>query len=370
MKTIREIYDEIFSNKENFYYPHAEFLKMDTWTEENAFEFIQKYFAMGSKEIFCEGINYQRYKRSIHTVSLYALGIFLHKHISKEIDGNNNQDKVCEQHQFLYIWYMTCLYHDMGYAYEKNQRKLSKECEDLDGFIEFIVGTQPCLFYRKDNSLESLCRNYYKYIYETRGHIDHGIAGGIVLYHRLIKNYEDQKIKLGVPDQDEFIDEKTGVLFSKYFFKDYKQAATLIARHNMWYASEDDAEKIKEYKKAGLEKLILKEGEEKISCDGEEEDKMLFLLCFADTIEPLKVYSKCDPLFVLEHLKIGVTKNHGDITVNFYLDASALKVSVLEERIKSLESFLNVECEETIRRDDEVKIGIKFIKMSACPKKQ
>ena len=257
---------------------------------------------------------------------------------------------------------MTCLYHDMGYAYEKNQRKPSTKCEDLEGFIELIVGKQPCLFYRKDNSLESLCRNYYKYIYETRGHIDHGIAGGIVLYHRLIKNYKDKKIKLGVPDQDEFIDEKTGALFSKDFFKDYKQAATLIARHNMWYASEDDAEKIKEYKKAGLEKLILKEGEEKISCDGEEEDKMLFLLCFADTIEPLKVYSKCDPLFVLEHLKIDVTKNHGDITVNFYLDASALKVSVLEERIKSLESFLNVECEETIRRDDEVKIGIKFIK--------
>ena len=44
------------------------------------------------------------------------------------------------------------------------------------------------------------------------------------------------------------------------------------------------------------------------------------------------------------------------------MDASALKVSVLEERIKSLESFLNVECEETIRREDEVKIGIKFIK--------
>ena len=35
---------------------------------------------------------------------------------------------------------------------------------------------------------------------------------------------------------------------------------------------------------------------------------------------------------------------------------------IIEERIKSLEPFLNVECEETIIRDDEIKVGIKFIK--------
>lgn len=40
---------------------------------------------------------------------------------------------------------------------------------------------------------KTLCKNYYRNIKETRGHLDHGITGGLILYKKLIDNYYEVK---------------------------------------------------------------------------------------------------------------------------------------------------------------------------------
>ena len=355
MKTIHEIYDDIFSDENNFYYPNMKTLRMKEWTEQEALTFIKTYFEAGSKEIFCGHNMLDKYNRAVHTVSLYALGIFLYEKLEINFKSDN---VIGGKDSFLYIWYMTCLYHDMGYVYENGQGRDLDGCETLDLFIKKALGGNPCLFYKEnkeDVSLEDLCKNYYKYIYETRGHIDHGVVGGIILYHNLIKNYKEKKQKSGNSNETKFYDETKNVWFSKDLFPYYKRAAILIAKHNMWYASPEKAEA---YKAAGLDALISNQ-EQRINFDKvKPEEQLLFLLCFADTIEPLKVYNQCNPQFVLDHLRLAIAKNSDGLNIDFYVDVSALKVSVLEERIKSLEDFLDVECKTETLSDDCVRVGI------------
>lgn len=355
MKTIREIYDEIFSDENNYYYPKAKIFRMKEWTEQEALTFIKTYFEAGSKEIFCGHNMLEKYNRAVHTVSLYALGIILYEKLGINCKRNNIPGG---KDSFLYIWYMTCLYHDMGYVYENGRGKNLEGYETLDLFIEEALGKDPYLFYKRKKKnawLEDLCRNYYKYIYETRGHIDHGVVGGMILYHNLINNYKEKKQKSGNNNETEFYDKTKNVLFSKKLFPYYELAATLIARHNMWYAS---PEKFEAYKAAGLEALIL-ENDQRINFDKEKPvEQLLFMLCFADTIEPLKAYNQCNPQFVLDHLKLDIAKSSDGLNVDFYIDARALKVSVLEERIKSLEDFLDVECKTETLSDDCARVGI------------
>ena len=355
MKTISAIYDEIFSDENNFYYPNVKALRIKDWTEQEALIFIKTYFEVGSKEIFCKQNMLEKYNRAVHTVSLYALGIFLYEKMGINCKINN---VIGGKDSFLYIWYMTCLYHDMGYVYENSQGRDLDGCETLDLFIKKVLEGEPYLFYKgnKENaSLEELCRNYYKYIYETRGHVDHGVVGGIILYHNLIRNYKEKKQKSGSGNETKFYDEAKNVWFSKDLFPYYKLAAMLIARHNMWYAS---PEKSEAYKAAGLDKLILNR-EQRINLEkAKPEMKLLFLLCFADTIEPLKVYNQCNTQFVLEHLKLDIAKSSTGLNVGFYVDTSVLMVSVLEERIKSLEEFLDVECKTEMLSNECVRVRI------------
>ena len=355
MKTIRQIYDEIFSNENNYYYPKAKIFRMKEWTEQEALTFIKTYFEAGSKEIFCGYNMLEKYNRAVHTVSLYALGVFLYEKMEISFKCDN---VIGGKDSFLYIWYMTCLYHDMGYVYENGRGRDLNGCETLDLFIKKALGGNPRLFYKenKENaSLEDLCRNYYKYIYETRGHIDHGVVGGIILYHNLIKNYEEKKQKSGNSNKTTFYDESKNVWFSEELFQYYEQAAILIAKHNMWYAS---SEKSEAYKAAGLEALILGNNQ-RINFDKEEPvEQLLFMLYFADTIEPLKAYNQCNPQFVLDHLKLDIAKSSDGLNVDFYIDARALKVSMLEDRMRSLEDFLDVECKTETLSDDCMRVGI------------
>ena len=102
MKTIHEIYDDIFSDENNFYYPNMKTLRMKEWTEQEALTFIKTYFEAGSKEIFCGHNMLDKYNRAVHTVSLYALGIFLYEKLEINFKSDN---VIGGKDSFLYIWY-------------------------------------------------------------------------------------------------------------------------------------------------------------------------------------------------------------------------------------------------------------------------
>ena len=94
-------------------------------------EFIEDYFKAGGKTIVFEwpdkdnnenNKNEEYTNRCPHIVSTYLLGLIIAEAlgIDKMTGINYNTD-------FKYVWFMTCLYHDFGYVYEKGNTINNKE---------------------------------------------------------------------------------------------------------------------------------------------------------------------------------------------------------------------------------------------------
>lgn len=199
MKTLLQIYNDISENKNLYDYYGSNLILKDAWINvKSAHSFIQQYFQNGEKAIFelkiCRDM-YQPDIRDIHTVSVFILGIEIARKMKNRILGNE-----------LFIWFLMCLFHDMGYKLE-NKTDLVKEYYTLDKFLQKNeIKEEYNIFkvYKK----KTLCENYYRYRAEDRyrttehgvikehGVIDHGIAGGIILYKVLVKNYENGKKKI------------------------------------------------------------------------------------------------------------------------------------------------------------------------------
>ena len=87
-------------------------------------KFIQSYFTAGSKQYvireWCESDIQELSFRNIHTVNVFFIGII----IQRVIDANLCLlSEMGEDYSFSYLWYLTCLSHDLGYIYENVQRQ-------------------------------------------------------------------------------------------------------------------------------------------------------------------------------------------------------------------------------------------------------
>ena len=295
---------------------------------------------------------YQPDIRDIHTVSVFILGIEIARKMKNRILGNE-----------LFIWFLMCLYHDMGYKLE-NKTDLVKEYYTLDKFLQKNeIKEEYNIFkvYKK----KTLCENYYRYRAEDRyrttehgvikehGVIDHGIAGGIILYKVLVKNYEMVKRK-SENNKDSF--EYNNLIFSTDNFKDYAKAAIGIIRHNMWYANKSDD--CKTYYEFGLDDLI-SEPQNKICYT---DDRLLFLLCLADTIEPLKNSDIKEYNKVLEGIYMDVkninNQNNSKITITIQVSDKLENKDKLIKNCLSLNSWMNVDTEQ--KKDNKVEITFSF----------
>ena len=128
MKTLLQIYNDISENKNLYDYYGSNLILKDAWINvKSAHSFIQQYFQNGEKAIFelkiCRDM-YQPDIRDIHTVSVFILGIEIARKMKNRILGNE-----------LFIWFLMCLYHDMGYKLE-NKTDLVKEYYTLDKFLQ------------------------------------------------------------------------------------------------------------------------------------------------------------------------------------------------------------------------------------------
>lgn len=346
MKTLLQIYNDISENKNLYDYYGSNLILEDAWINvDRAHSFIHQYFQNGEKAIFglkiCRDM-YQPDIRDIHTVSVFILGIEIATKMKNRILGNE-----------LFIWFLMCLYHDMGYKLE-NKTDLVKEYYTLD---EFLVKND----IQGDNNIfgvydkKQLCMNYYNYRVRKHVKIDHGIAGGIILYNVLVKNYYMVKNHSG-SNKDSF--EYRNCMFSKDNFEDYAKAAIGIIRHNMWYANNSDA--CKTYHEYGLDDLI-SEPQNKICYT---DDRLLFLLCLADTIEPLKNSDIKEYNKVLEGIYMDVkninNQNNSKITITIQV-SDKLEDKLKDELIKnclSLNSWMNVDTEQ--KKDNKVEITFSF----------
>lgn len=229
--------------------------------------FIQQYFIAGQKSILTESIYRLSPLRQVHTVSTFFLGLYLYKFLKVSSHRKYKPN-------FKYLWFLTCLYHDFGYIIEDGIDRNWVDGIKYDVYKYLEIPNELTGYYNI-----KIIKKYSRH----RHNVDHGIEGGRKLYDLLKKNYAYYREKWAhennVEPQDDFL-YNGRIWFRKRHEKYYAEAALNIMLHNIWFAN--DPKKEEEYIAANLGELINKRLKFTYSA------ALLFVLAFADTIEPIK----------------------------------------------------------------------------------
>lgn len=335
MNTLKYYYNNIIKNKDEWsYYMYPPCLSVDTLRSNNeSLKFIEEYFKRGGKERVFDNIDIRRNKKEIeeratHIISTYILGIIIAKCFNRDLKTRD-----CNNINFKYLWFLACLYHDIGYVYEnmKNCKYLKAiQTDGLDA-MQYVCEIK----YLHDREFITYKKEYINTYLTNRaicsngemGKIDHGIAGGLLLYDRLMKNFDQAWVIAYNCDcsisRESF--EYNGLHFSNTHYKYYAEAADAIIAHNIWMNT------LKEY--------LQKEGKSYFEVNRiEKNNKILFILSLADTLEPIKrkgIMALDEICF--EEIKNGFTLSMPvDVYSTIYGNISDLKtwvdVEIIEER--------------------------------------
>lgn len=386
---VRSLYQEIkdLINADNSipwkYYQHwSPNINADTlFSEQGSISFIKDYFTAGAKESpLCLdpfGENYKnefthRNKESllsdntfsidnlhgdrvIHTVSAFFLGILIenalfgNNHLTASVNGD-------DEFTFPYLWFLTCLYHDIGYQFEQDKEYHSSIKRHLhQGYYSTHKAHSPshaldAVFRSLDISLgnshryrsrihginlshalytellsyaksayhhpvhysngaiirngwyqKQLINNYFDYRFWDMNVCDHGIVGGSLFLDRIIKNYVatyiSECVRLrNIIDLDDFNNTTSGLHFSKHQLPIFHHISDCILAHNVYKAAEC---KVDTYLAFGLDKLIGTSFEPVCV----EKDPLLYILSISDTLDPVKKYCTGSELSAMEVLK-------------------------------------------------------------------
>ncbi len=327
-KSLWDIYDEIMqdSSKWNYFSDlHPTQSSQDLFSGTNALEYIKSTFTIGGKSSALDIANDKRFEmnqyRSNHTLSAYLLGIALQEkmHIDmRELPKISNEPRK----NFLYFWSLTCLYHDFAFSLEEATCKDGNEyivhMKSLSQFEKYFNIRYSLSQYTPD---AELIKNYYRYIVERHGHVDHGIAGATLFCNAMLSEYYRVKELCGIKGKESF--EYNGKRYSKEFEKHVVLISNTIAKHNMWRSSKSTEEDYRAYK---LNELIPTDGKYSVlSLDNPSEndkEKLLFLLGLVDTLEPIKNLGRDrnkrplkNPYIILEKIKATFDYKNGVITI-------------------------------------------------------
>ena len=300
-----EKYREIFRDSPKWRYYDDLYFYDNPFDDETVREsFIYTYFQTGRKESVLDTKIPENKLRDIHSISTFFLGILL--------------EPICKipelKPDFRYLWFIACLYHDYGYFIEKEKNKYPPRKTSLSKLLSDLGIKQNLLKidFKSLYSIETI-KKYNDYCRKEYDFINHGIIGGLLLYDRLMKNFEKNKQNalLQNPNLDcnDFVYKNLHWSNSHEDF--YKLVASSIISHNIWLAWDDNNKK--KYKDNNLDYLIIDNPNQRISC---ESDPFLFLLLLADTIEPIKFFTQYKHSCILENLHIDInTKNEIIISV-------------------------------------------------------
>ncbi len=330
----------------------------DNFTQANAQQFIEKYFEVSGKGPVINLINIEqeiKYEKSQHTVSLFFLGLSLFDIITTDIENQiksfSNNISDIQYDTFDYIWFLTCLYHDIASGiedknvYSKNNLNFYLENYNINHnlFNHTWEKNHPYLY------SQELITNYFQYVLEDNK-IEHGIIAGFLLYDKLIKNYDIMYHLSNDNNYDDF--DYENLSFKQHHKNYYAYAAHAIMGHNVWYSKDKLL-----YKKWGLEALISSPNN-KIKI---KEHPLLFYLGVLDTIEPIKKLSENNnENEILENIKISYTPKTKTITIK-YTD-KLNKEKKIEEWIKSinsLEDWLDLEV-HSLENNKKIEIKINY----------
>ena len=260
-----------------------------------------------------------------HAAATYLLGVAVRDRLQIPFDllPRFITSGSCDGFQFF--WALICLCHDLGYHFEHASKNNRSETEKMNSPVDRkeLFHIQYDLLELDENELREICSilgpEYYQWISEARENIrgydgyrrkrihdpesttwiciDHGIAGAILLYDLLRKEYDRmvEEIQSGIEGAAALgikATKKMGVMDSvsdmdsaKRFLACGLWIACTVGRHNMWVAENPEADRI--YDCYNLTKLRYNQESSLVRADSSLE-QMLFLLDFLDTIDPVK----------------------------------------------------------------------------------
>ncbi len=308
--------------------------------------FIEEYFKIAGKGQVYDSfnINVNNFRRPMHTNSVFFIGCLLYNHLNlKEKMGF---DKVRDEDHFYFIWFVTVLAHDFSYIYESDFNTYKKTINDDIKTLkkELNIGSHDLLHLlskaKLDNKIKILTENisnYYSYRYNENCKIDHGITAGLKLFSSL----ESNRIKMLQKDEHD----NGGLYWGNDLTSLYAEASFAITTHNIWVP---DVYTVKLYEEYGMEKLA------KIFPISFNDFSLLFLLGLVDTLDPVKIYSGCQPKYVLENILIDFPDEN--IITFRNNDESSLDFTQLVEKALGLIGWLDVEvCTENNLLKIEIK---------------
>ena len=309
ISSLYQTYSKIYNQpcQWNYYYPHQACnnanLDKILSNESDAQQWLMNYFKNGSKHPLAQEI--EQITQSLsnngaeahplpHVISTYLLGIHLKNWFNIEKRYGN---------KWMYYWYLTCLFHDVGYKIEQDTQKYPI-CDSFDTICEKL---KICSQHKADlqQSFDALqderftwstILRYFDYCRTQLGEhnfINHGIIGGILFYDRMIK-WLDNKLN----GEKQVVEEH--ILWSNKQKTHFQQIAQSIILHNIWLATDEDTKD--QYGRYNLSSLCCNSDEQRMWFD----NPITNLLIFCDSIEPIKqqAFSGIENLNILKGLHV------------------------------------------------------------------
>lgn len=302
-KNYNDIIECVLKNHQTWnYYSGKEILKYNPLNSAcDGRKFIKNFIELSEKNNtnkLYNKIDALEDSRVHHIISSFFLGIYVYtkseiikSNIDDEIEILKRSENVKSDVKFIFIWFITCLFHDLGYEYEDPDKKV------FTSFKSFLKKSELKKL-GKCKGVPELYKEthekYFNYRLKAKKN-DHGICASYTLYNDLCKIREEQENSNS---------NKKKLSWEKALEGVYNFAAWIILAHNIWYVNASDEYKSKQYKDLGLEKLILKNNEKKIKI---KDHPFFFLFCLIDSIEPFK---KIKDKSLLNKIFIEINSKH------------------------------------------------------------
>lgn len=273
-------------------------------------EFIKDYLKRGEKltHHIDEIVDLLPTMRLQHTVSCFFLGIDVYHNCKTLQDCINNfvlkirtnQNNETKENRFYYIWFLTCLFHDIGYVIEDKlieKSKLNIEKALIKEAINSLLTYKPWI---RTAYTKKTIKKYLHYRKYASFLDDHGITGGALLFKKL-RDLRKEKEKEINQDNSKYL------YWGEELIKDFLVASQTIACHNIYKIGKYSDNK-ECYELYGLNELIT--DERIISA---KKHSLLFLLCLVDSIEPMKTILDC---IYLDKIIMGFEDHKISIDIN------------------------------------------------------
>ena len=313
--------------------------------DDTASEFLLNYFESHSKSLLFN-MNFTdqdtMFSKSLHTVSMFLLGITLKQLIAKTIEKSISINAPLELSRFDYPWLLSCLYHDVFADYEKNHT--SEYPYTLPEFIEKGKIEHTIYDINLPNEIniskfypiykEETVENYYEDRIKS-GRIDHGIISGYYAFDRLTKNYINNWEQNGKEKQ--FCTQKDNhtLIWDNNQIWVFALVADAIVVHNIWHTEK--------MKSVSMELYPNAENKAEVKL-GITKTPLAYFLSLMDTIEPYKFFSNntSNPHDILDNLSIDLHNN--EITIKKSESFKYDFENWFEEKMKNMSDWLEGTC--------------------------